>query len=209
MPDTAQLIEQGFRELIAQKHFRSVTVKEVCERAGVSRKTFYTHFLDKEAIAEGAFHRDVLQPVFDLGRLLDDNELEGLAQSVFGRMFRAVWDDGAYYRALVAPMRGNDFTFQTIATNGFHELYDRMLKRFGEADSSRNADYIVYYFAAAHAEFLQKWICEDYPVPPGQIAEVFVAVALPFWRSLGSTRQDRRSAQGPSSGMMRASAIAR
>lgn len=44
---TRQLIIVAFNELIAQKDFNQITIKEITERATINRATFYAHYLDK------------------------------------------------------------------------------------------------------------------------------------------------------------------
>jgi AcrR family transcriptional regulator len=44
---TRQLLEQAFRDLLAEKGFDAINVQDVTDRAGVNRATFYAHFQDK------------------------------------------------------------------------------------------------------------------------------------------------------------------
>jgi AcrR family transcriptional regulator len=46
-------------QVVAEKGYGSATVADVIERAGVSRKTFYEHFRDKEACFLAAFDTGV------------------------------------------------------------------------------------------------------------------------------------------------------
>lgn len=41
---TAVRMDKAFLELIEKKDFAYITVKEVCEKAGVNRSTFYLHY---------------------------------------------------------------------------------------------------------------------------------------------------------------------
>lgn len=41
---TAARMDQAFLELIEKKDFSYITVKEICEKAGVNRSTFYLHY---------------------------------------------------------------------------------------------------------------------------------------------------------------------
>lgn len=41
---TAARMDEAFLELIEQKDFAYITVKEICEKAGVNRSTFYLHY---------------------------------------------------------------------------------------------------------------------------------------------------------------------
>lgn len=57
---TRKLIREAFRELLTQKGFDTMTIKDIAEKATINRATFYTHYEDKyallEEITEEAFH---------------------------------------------------------------------------------------------------------------------------------------------------------
>lgn len=42
--NTALKMDKAFLELLEQKDFSYITVKEICEKAGVNRSTFYLHY---------------------------------------------------------------------------------------------------------------------------------------------------------------------
>ncbi len=42
--NTAVKMDEAFLELLNQKDFEYITVKEICEKAGVNRSTFYLHY---------------------------------------------------------------------------------------------------------------------------------------------------------------------
>ncbi len=41
---TAEKMDKAFLELLEKKEFSYITVKEICEKAGVNRSTFYLHY---------------------------------------------------------------------------------------------------------------------------------------------------------------------
>mgnify|MGYP005799805211 FL=1 len=43
---TKSLIRRVFTDLLAEKPLQRSTVREVCQRAGVNRSTFYAHYTD-------------------------------------------------------------------------------------------------------------------------------------------------------------------
>lgn len=47
--NTAEAMDRAFLELLDEKDFAYITVKEICQRAGVNRSTFYLHY---ETIAD-------------------------------------------------------------------------------------------------------------------------------------------------------------
>ena len=42
--NTARLMDQAFLALLEKKNYEFITVKEICEKAGVNRSTFYLHY---------------------------------------------------------------------------------------------------------------------------------------------------------------------
>lgn len=42
--NTALLMDKALIELMAKKSLEFITVKEICEKAGVNRSTFYLHY---------------------------------------------------------------------------------------------------------------------------------------------------------------------
>jgi AcrR family transcriptional regulator len=47
---TRRLISEAFVELLLEKGYDAITIREVIERANVGRSTFYSHFKDKEEL---------------------------------------------------------------------------------------------------------------------------------------------------------------
>ena len=49
---TQKAIIDAFYELLEEKHFSSITIIDICDRALINRGTFYTHFQDKYQLLE-------------------------------------------------------------------------------------------------------------------------------------------------------------
>ncbi len=47
---TRKLIRDGFHELMTEKDFQSISVRDITTRATINRATFYAHFVDKYAL---------------------------------------------------------------------------------------------------------------------------------------------------------------
>ncbi len=182
--ETAAIIEQSFRGLLETTRYRSITVKDVCEHAHVSRKTFYTYFDSKESIIEASFSRDVVDPVRSLCAMLSNDEVRGMGQAIHERIFAAVQEDGAYYRNLVVPMRGVDSTFASVATKALSSLYARTLERVGLSADTPEGSYIAYYFGSSLALMIERWICDGFALSQATMAKLYADMALPFWNIL-------------------------
>jgi len=59
---TKEAIRAAFIELLDEKGFNSITVKDITTRAHVNRSTFYMHYEDKYDLME-QLQRDVLEQI--------------------------------------------------------------------------------------------------------------------------------------------------
>lgn len=53
---TQMLLRQALHELIREKDYDAIVVKEILDRANVGRSAFYTHFKDKDALLVSSIH---------------------------------------------------------------------------------------------------------------------------------------------------------
>ncbi len=58
---TKQLLQSTLLHLLEEKTFEKVNVTEICQKAGVSRITFYTHYADKYELADDLFEQYVIK----------------------------------------------------------------------------------------------------------------------------------------------------
>ena len=70
---TQRLIREAFTDLLKQKPIQSISIKELCERAGINRGTFYAHYRDIYDLRE-KIESEMYQAVLGELRPLLDSE---------------------------------------------------------------------------------------------------------------------------------------
>ena len=67
------LLAEALKELAEKHPIEKITIKEITDRAGVIRPTFYNHFQDKYELLEWIIMEDLLKPMIPLikNRMLD------------------------------------------------------------------------------------------------------------------------------------------
>jgi AcrR family transcriptional regulator len=127
-------------DAVAEKGYPATTIRDVVERAEVSRRTFYEHFADKEACFLAAFDSAVAQMGTELKDILDalpkDDWRERVRQSwrVFLRALAAhppvTWS--LYVETFAA---GPALVQRTAAVNeGYAEIFRRLHQRARQQD---------------------------------------------------------------------------
>ena len=66
MPDsntTKKALAQSLKELMGQQPFSKISVADICESCGMSRKSFYYHFKDKYDLVHWIFKVEFIQSI--------------------------------------------------------------------------------------------------------------------------------------------------
>ena len=162
-----EAFERTFRQLIMTMPYSKITVTELCRKAHLSRKTFYSTFQDKEAVLESIFVEDVVVPIREMNRLLSVEQRRQLTNVLMENVYTRIWDDKEFYQALVRPMKGVDDTFIRVVTHS--------------STKGCEAEYVSYFFAASQAMLVQKWIFDGFPLEPKELAALYKKMLNEYW----------------------------
>lgn len=161
---TREAIKKAFIELMNEKHFDKITLQDISDKANISRRTIYLHYLDK----------------FDLlDKLIEEhiNELQEMCKSLSdmdfirgGQFFFEYFERNYLFLSKMLTGGGSD-NFRSQ----FLEFSVELLK--GEVDTTEgknkglNEDIILRFVAAAYVEVVEWWFKEGMPHPPRKMAE--------------------------------------
>ena len=92
--DIDQLLAKSLKEIAVRRPVEKITIKEITDKAGVIRPTFYNHFQDKFELIEWIIRTELLEPVEPLIR--NDMIIEAMVL-----LFTNIEKDKAFYSQLV------------------------------------------------------------------------------------------------------------
>lgn len=158
---TKQLIKTAFFELLEESGFEAVTVKQLTERAGINRGTFYSHYVDKfdlmaaciESIFEEA-ETKLIRHIPQVFRQQSDTKPYALLVP----FIRFIEEN----RVLMKPLLGlnGDPAFQARLRAYMHRaLFHRSPSvLFHEETALVPADYLIAYISSAHMGVIVDWL---------------------------------------------------
>lgn len=117
---TRALIKKVFAEMLSEKkELGKITVSELCQRADISRGSFYSHYDDLYGVAE-EYENEMIDAFFDQTRLVQSQDIMHFIDSIF----EFIQQNHENYRLLC---KSNDFLFAakkltTIASEKLCEL---------------------------------------------------------------------------------------
>lgn len=144
---TKRLIKKIFAEMLSEKkELSSISVSELCNRAELSRGTFYSHYDDIYGVAE-EYENELINAFFDKTRLIASQNIIPFIDSVF----EYIRQNDENYRLLC---KSNEITF---AVNKLAPIVSKKLIELCENDSRiKRRDYIEIEIQI----FLEGLFCE-------------------------------------------------
>lgn len=162
-----QLLMDSFKELVLQIPVEKITIKEITDKAGVIRPTFYNHFQDKYEVIERIISKEIIVPMAVL--LENDMIIEA-----FTLLFSNIQKDGEYYKRL-AKMEGQN-SLQNITRRSVKEgLLQYIEKRLDLKNGTirlLTPIHLAEYYAQAVCFVIFAWIQADMTASPREMSEL-------------------------------------
>ncbi|MGN0470825.1 MAG: TetR/AcrR family transcriptional regulator [Acutalibacteraceae bacterium] len=165
--NTAVRMDEAFLELLAKKDFAYITVKEICEKAGVNRSTFYLHY---ETVS------DLLSESVEYINAKFLNYIKHDSQEFILRLRECPVDElylitPEYLTPYLNYIKENKRLFRTTIENAttlrLNEIYDKMfacvftpiLERFRVPEQQRK--YIMSFYIRGLISIITEWVNQD------------------------------------------------
>ena len=162
------VLAESFKELSQTRPIEKITIKEITDKAGVIRPTFYNHFQDKYELMEWIITTELLQPMHPLIRA-------GMVTEAMVLMFTNIEKEKAFYTKAV-KMEGV-ITFHEIAMKCARELLVEIFtERKGDKEPAHKwltVDIVATYYAQSMCFAAEEWINQGMTVPPQEMAEAY------------------------------------
>jgi AcrR family transcriptional regulator len=169
---TRRLLHEAFISLILERGYNAVTIRDVVERAGVGRSTFYTHFADLEEVLVGwpAGHRWLRE--FAAGGREERRPL-GFTRALLEHVdeHRRIW------RALVGK-RGGMVIKDRFRRDLLEVVREDVVALAGKQPAAV-LDGIVHYVAGALMELVFWWLDARTALAPADVDAIFHRLTAP------------------------------
>lgn len=163
------LLAESFKEIASSKAIEKITIKEITDRAGVIRPTFYNHFQDKYELMEWIIRTELIQPMKPLLKEYRFTEALNLP-------FDALLESREYYTQ-AAKLEGQNSFEDTLRAQISALILECIPEQKIQAklpyawlSPRRTAD----YFAAVISDAVMSWILSGMNAPKDEFIDVFM-----------------------------------
>lgn len=163
-----KLLAESFKELAVRTPIEKITIKEITDKAGVIRPTFYNHFQDKYELLEWIVRTEVLEPIIPVMQ-------EGFFQEGLILIFTNVLKSKEFYMQ-AAKVEGQN-SFESIVNHCVGELlYGYIIRNVGKKRCPHpwmTPKWIAAYYAQSMTFAVMMWIKRDMAISPEEMAKVY------------------------------------
>ena len=162
------VLAESFKELATKKPIEKITIKEITDKAGVIRPTFYNHFQDKYELLEWVIRTETLDPI----RPLIQNDLTNQAVLL---IFTSMSNNREFF-SRISRMDG-PVTFDEVATKCLQKVLVEVFKEESGEKKNRfpwmSIEFLAEYYAKSMIFLVKIWIRQGMSVSPQEMANLY------------------------------------
>jgi AcrR family transcriptional regulator len=174
---TKRDLHNALIELMTERGYDKLSIKDILDRADVSRSTFYAHFRDKDALLLSSFEglRDDLRRI--LTTFSPDNPPATPAQPS-ELIFEHAAQNRYVYRALCGR-HGCGIVADHLRTTIASVLLEHLRPHLKAAGSALSPQIVTEFYASALVGLLQWWVTNDFQPALHEMADAFGVLSTP------------------------------
>lgn len=153
---TKMLIRRAFTDLVKKKPIQSISIKELCEAAGINRGTFYSHYMDIYDLLE-KIEDEMLQDFQNsLSPLLDKNVKDLTPLKITADVFACLKDNTDICAMTLGPYGDKDFARRLLKI-GREKCMESYMKYFIGA-TPKKIEYYYAFVSSGCMGLLEHWL---------------------------------------------------
>ncbi|WP_053375935.1 TetR/AcrR family transcriptional regulator [Paenibacillus sp. FJAT-27812] len=161
---TQEALKKAIIELMSEKNFDDITIRDLSDRANVSRGTIYLHYLDKY---------DLLDKLIEthINELRDRCEAAADMDFINGSLIWTEYFESNYsFFSMMLASKGAPF-FRRRFLDFLHEEFMDEVNITKGINQGLNKTVIVRFVASAYVGVVEWWFTNDKPIPHQELAE--------------------------------------
>ena len=161
--NTALLMDEALLFLLEKKDYEFITIKEICEKAGVNRSTFYLHYETMEDLLVETiemitkrFYETFDNEILDINNLHKD-ELFLIDDKYLIPYLNFIRENKKIYKLI--HTKPQIFNTKEVFRKLYNELFSKILDKYYVETGEQ--EYVFAYFSFGLVAIIEKWIEKD------------------------------------------------
>lgn len=178
---TKMLIRGALTELMEEKGFEGVTVRDLTEKAQINRGTFYLHYRDKYDLLEQS-EEEILKEIEDNASGINPKDaLHSTSQDepfpVILKLFEYFQENAQFMRVVLGPK--GDPSFQVKLKELIkQQFFQNIASKLNTEDMLVPAEYLIAFVSSAQLGLIQHWLETGMKKTPEEMALIAAKMIL-------------------------------
>lgn len=174
-----QAMLEALIELMAEKTYDAISIKDIVEKANVGRSTFYDHYQAKDDLLKSGFDRLLEEALGHIEFAGEGHEIS----ADFSPFFQHAAKHYHLFKALMWE------TESRVITINEHEIFsNKLLQKMTLLYPDKNSfnvplEVICISFSGNLFTLLKWWLENKMPIPPERMDEIFQLLVMPGIRA--------------------------
>lgn len=166
------ILAESLKELSRTRPIDKITIKEITDKAGVIRPTFYNHFQDKYELLEWIVREELMKPVMPLFA-------NGLLREGVTFIFTAMEKEKEFYQRAVRLEGQNSFTEIMMRT-----AKDMVLANMDQEAVQAKLKYdwltpelVAEFYGQIACSLAIRWITDGMRIPVNEVVDAYLSIS--------------------------------
>lgn len=158
--NTASYMDEALLALLEKKDYDFITVKEVCQTAGVNRSTFYLHYEKMDDLLEETVsyvHNKFMDKLSLIGEVDDPTKVILTTDRFLKPYLSFIKENKKIYKLM--HDKPYLFNLNKITKNLYKEIFDIALSNFKVKEEEKK--YIFAFYTEGVIGIIKRWIDDD------------------------------------------------
>ena len=170
------LIRRAFMDLLKRKPIQNITVKELCDTAGINRSTFYAHYTDVGDLLRRIEEEMMAELEQAMAPLLADQEKPFNPVEISTEIFRCLKENSDLCTVTLSDYEDKAFLLRLI-NMGRERCMETYLKHYPGV-TPRQVEYFYAFASAGCIGLLRKWLDDGMTTSAQEIAQMAESLML-------------------------------
>lgn len=175
---TKKLLRQGLAELMNEKEFKDITVKDITERMDMNRGTFYLHYSDTYDLLDKV-ENELIEDFENLIDTYHPTEENHSAFVIIDQIFDYITENEALCKTFFLSKSSNRFLgkFMNVISKKGLEIQ----KELSFHRDPLHTEYLFTFLTYGMIGILHKWFSSDMKMPKAEIVDLLDKLLSTFF----------------------------
>ena len=175
---TLEAIRDALIQLMEEKGFEAITIKDITAKARINRSTFYAHYQDKYHCLS-SHESEFMEGIMDIARRhAAIRKTVGDSLPIAIDIFQYFYRNRDFLKVLLSP-KGDPYFQSKLKQTTWELLYEKTAASLVDSEQMQvPPEFLASYISGAHLSVIQTWLDHGCKETPEEMAKILSVLTV-------------------------------